>query len=77
MLSELANNGQVLCVTHLAQVAARANTHYRVSKNSDKDSTSVSVLELHKIERVEEVARMLSGKLSTSSRQHAQELLAG
>jgi len=77
MLSELAINGQVLCVTHLAQVAARANTHYRVSKSSEKNSTSVNVLKLPKVERVDEIARMLSGKLSASSREHAQELLAG
>lgn len=77
MLSELAIHGQVLCVTHLAQVAARANTHYRVSKSNDKDSTSVNVLELPQVERVDEIARMLSGKLSASSREHAEELLAG
>lgn len=77
MLSELASNGQVLCVTHLAQVAARANTHYLVNKSSDTESTRVSVVELRQTERVEEIARMLSGKLSASSRKHAKELLAG
>ncbi|MCF6264857.1 MAG: DNA repair protein RecN [Xanthomonadales bacterium] len=77
MLSELARDGQVLCVTHLAQVAARANTHYLVHKSSDDETTNVSVVELKQAQRVEEIARMLSGKLSASSRKHAQELLVG
>ena len=76
MLAELAINGQVLCVTHLAQVAARADTQYQVSKHSSNNTTSVQLLQLQQAARVDEIARMLSGKLSDNSREHARELLS-
>ncbi len=76
MLAELAVNGQVLCVTHLAQVAARADTQYQVSKHNKDGFSSVQLLQLQQAARIDEIARMLSGKLSTSSREHARELLA-
>lgn len=65
---------QALCVTHLAQVAARADVHFQVSKSQDK-STTVSVKALAPKERVEEIARMLGNARSQKSLAHAQELL--
>lgn len=65
---------QALCVTHLAQVAARADLHLQVSK-AQAQSTAVSVRALNKDERVQEIARMLGNAQSQKSLAHAQELL--
>jgi DNA repair protein RecN (Recombination protein N) len=66
-----------LCVTHLAQVAACADQQFRVSKNASEQLTQVSTVLLGERERVDEIARMLGGRLSDQSRAHASELLAG
>lgn len=78
LLADLGRSRQVLCVTHLAQVAARAAGHYRVSKSA-RDGRAVSRVELLNGEtRVEEVARMLGGvTLTPATRAHAAEMLAG
>ena len=60
-LARLAKNAQVIVVTHLAQVAAFADNHLKVQKSQDGEFTSSSVAPLAEIERVEELARMLSG----------------
>jgi DNA repair protein RecN (Recombination protein N) len=68
---------QVLCVTHLPQVAARAARHYRVSKETRAGKAVSSVTVLSHAERVEEIARMLGGvKLTDATRAHAEEMLA-
>lgn len=69
-------DGQVICVTHLAQVAARAHRHYLVEKHSDGDAAFVSLRELQNGERREEVARMLGGETTVQSLAHAEEMLA-
>ncbi|MFT4298585.1 MAG: DNA repair protein RecN [Aeromicrobium sp.] len=75
-LATLAENAQVLAVTHLPQVAAFARHHFRVLKNDDGTVTSSSVVRLEGPDRVEELARMLAGlEDSTAARQHARELL--
>jgi len=76
LLKRLAGNGQALCVTHLAQVAVCAKHQLQVQKSSEKESTVVETRLLDSDERVIEVARMLSGKISQQSRAHAIELLA-
>ncbi|MBM4180172.1 MAG: DNA repair protein RecN [Betaproteobacteria bacterium] len=78
LLADLGRSRQVLCVTHLAQVAARAANHYRVSKSAH-DGRAVSRVELLDGEtRVEEVARMLGGvTITPATRAHAAEMLAG
>ncbi len=77
LLAELGQRHQVLCVTHLPQVAARADRHYRVSKTSRGASTSSEVCELDAGARVEEVARMLGGvQITETTRSHAREMLA-
>ena len=77
-LKKLAVSHQVIVVTHLAQVAAYADAHFRVSKmenakNSNQVNTQVSALTVE--ERVHELARMLSGSDSATAIKHAKELL--
>jgi len=75
-LRELADSRQVLCVTHLPQVASQASSHLRVSKITDGQSTRTSVKPLTPAERIEEVARMLGGvKITDRTRAHAEEML--
>ena len=73
--NRLSGNGQALCVTHLAQVAVRADHQLQVRKASAKDSTLIDTRLLDNDGRVDEIARMLSGKISDQSRAHAIELL--
>jgi len=75
-LKELARSGpQVLCITHLPQIASAADAHYAVEKDLKKDRVSVRVKRLKAREREEEIARMLAGKLTGVSLKHARELL--
>jgi DNA repair protein RecN (Recombination protein N) len=67
---------QVLCVTHLAPIAAHATHHLVVEKRVAKGSTRTSVLALDEAGRVEELARMVGGeRVTDTSRRHARELL--
>ena len=75
LMKRLAGDGQALCVTHLAQVAVCAAHQLQVRKATGKDSTQVDTRLLDEVSRVEEIARMLSGKISEQSRAHAVELL--
>lgn len=74
-LAALARTGQVLCVTHLPQIAGMAARHFQVEKRVVGERTLVEVRALEEGERVEELARMLGGKEETAAR-HARELLA-
>ncbi len=80
MLKQLGADRQVLCVTHLPQVAACANWQWSISKENREDSTGQAtfsrVTPLDAAGRVEEIARMLGGvKITDTTRQHARELL--
>jgi DNA repair protein RecN (Recombination protein N) len=76
-LAAIARERQVLCVTHLAPIAARATAHQRVAKSVRGGRTSTAVSALSGGERVEEIARMLGGEaLTDAARCHARELLA-
>jgi DNA repair protein RecN (Recombination protein N) len=76
LLHQLGQTHQILCVTHLPQVAAQGNHHLKVSKSQNGDKTVSKVQPLGRIERVEEVARMLGGATITdTTRRHARELL--
>ena len=76
LLHELGAERQVLCVTHLPQVAARANWQWQVSKSSDGGKTLSNIRPLDLDSRVEEIARMLGGvEITAITRQHARELL--
>ena len=76
LLRSLAAQGQALCVTHLAQVAVFADQQIQVLKTTDQQETRVSTNVLREADRVDEIARMLGGRLSAQSRAHASELLA-
>jgi DNA repair protein RecN (Recombination protein N) len=76
LLAELGSQSQVLCVTHLAQVASKAHQHWQVSKDSDGDSTESTIIELSQECKIEEIARMISGsELSDQSLAHARLML--
>lgn len=75
-LALLAADRQVICVTHLAQLAAFADTHFVVRKAASGDRTTTSVHRVTDAERVGELSRMLSGTGSDTARSHAEELLA-
>ena len=78
LLRELGDRHQVLCVTHLPQVAARGTQHFRVSKSSSGGSTVSDIQLLNEPGRVDELARMLGGMTITdTTRRHASEMLAG
>jgi hypothetical protein len=67
----------VLCVTHLAQVAAQAHTQFRVVKQSDGQVTRTAVNTLTPSDRVDEIARMLGGiDITEQARAHAEEMLS-
>ncbi|MDM9559835.1 MULTISPECIES: DNA repair protein RecN [Bordetella] len=76
LLRELGERHQVLCVTHLPQVAACGNAQYRVSKTETAGTTRSRIDELDAGQRVEEIARMLGGiKITATTREHAREML--
>ena len=76
LLRELGSERQVLCVTHLPQVAARANWQWRVIKSVGGGKVRSRVLPLDDTGRVEEIARMLGGvEITAITRQHAREML--
>ena len=75
-LARLAQNSQVLVVTHSPQVAARASHHYRIEKSHGPDGTRTTVRKLDEEERREEIARMLSGaSITEEARAQASRLL--
>jgi len=77
LLKRLGQDRQVLCVTHLPQVASQANQHFQVSKKNSGGKTLSSIEALDANARVEEIARMLGGlEITATTRSHARELLA-
>lgn len=69
-------NSQVLCISHLPQVAAMADTHLHISKESMGDRTVTTVLKLDDKEKIKEIGRMISGvEVTELTKQHARELL--
>lgn len=78
MLKQLGSDRQVLCVTHLPQVAACAHWQWSIRKETQDGSTFSRVVPLDQEGRVEEIARMLGGvKITETTRQHAREMLGG
>jgi DNA repair protein RecN (Recombination protein N) len=76
-LRDLGERAQVLCVTHLAQVASQAHGQFRVTKLTDGKITRTAVKPLAQLERVDEIARMLGGiDITEQARAHAGEMLA-
>ena len=76
LLHRLGRERQVLCVTHLPQVAARADWQWQVAKSKEGAAIKSRVTPLDAAGRVEEIARMLGGvEITATTRQHAKELL--
>jgi len=76
-LRSLAARGQVLCVTHQAQVASKADRHFVVEKAYSRGKTQIGVRLLDTAGRIEEIARMLAGeKITAAARENAKELIA-
>ncbi|MFP4114693.1 MAG: DNA repair protein RecN [Spirochaetota bacterium] len=75
-LHELGRQKQILCITHLASIAARADNHIRVEKTERNGRTVTEVSSVAGQQRVDEIARMLAGdRTGAASRNHAEELL--
>ncbi|MEX0943189.1 MAG: DNA repair protein RecN [Pseudomonadales bacterium] len=75
LLRELGTKAQIICVTHLAQVAAQGHQHFLVTKSSDKNSAQTRISLLRAKDRVTEIARMLGGlEVTEQSLAHAKEM---
>ena len=74
-LKEISKDRQVLCITHLPQIASAADNHYLIEKGLKKERVSVNVKELTGKDRHEEIARMLSGSVTDTSLEHAREII--
>ncbi len=76
LLKKLAKEAQILCVTHLPQIAALGHQHYKVEKNQSEESTTTQIYPLSEKERVLEIARMLGGATITAQAvTYAKEML--
>ena len=73
---QISRDSQVLCITHLPQVASMADTHTLIEKGENKNRTSTNLFELKPDEQVEELSRMITGtKLTETAKEHASEML--
>ena len=76
LLRQLGGSRQVMCVTHLPQVASQAHNHCQVKKQSDDDTTITNITPLTESERIDEIARMLGGiDITEQTRAHASEMI--
>ena len=76
IMSQMSQQMQVITITHLPQIAAKGNQHYKVYKEEVNNTTTTNLKQLSKDERIVEIAEMLSGKnISDSALTHARELL--
>ena len=74
-ISMIASSHQVICITHLPQIAAMADSHYEIKKTSDGEKTTTSIYQLNKREIVEELARLLGGaKITDTVLENAKEM---
>jgi DNA repair protein RecN (Recombination protein N) len=74
-LRDLAGSHQVLCITHLAQIAAAGQHHFHVAKTVRDGQTTTQVMRVESKSRVEELARLLDGSVTKVSLTHAEDLL--
>ena len=72
-LHNIANKKQILCITHLPQIAANADTHFCISKKSDENRTYTSIKKLKYEESINEIARLIAG--SNTTIEHAREIV--
>lgn len=74
-MKQLSKNNQILCITHLAQVASFSDHHYLIAKNEDNNKTTVSIKKLNETESINELAKLISGAtISKESLDHAKKL---
>ena len=73
-MKAISKNHQVICVTHLAPIAAKGDFNYFISKNTENNKTKTSIKTLNEEETIKEIARIASGSLSTAALEHAREL---
>ena len=77
IIKELASRMQVINITHLPQIASKGNYHYKVYKTENHHSTITEIKQLNDDERIQEIAKMLSGEaLTESAISNARELLS-
>jgi len=75
-LRDLSESHQILCITHLPQIAGFAQTHFKVRKKVAEERTLTTINKLNKSDRIDEIARMLGGtNLTSVTRRHAMELI--
>lgn len=75
-LHNIANKKQILCITHLPQIAANADTHFCISKNSDENRTYTTIKKLKDEERINEIARLIAGSnITDTTIEHAREIV--
>ena len=75
-LASIAKNHQVICVTHLSQIASYAKHHYYIEKNTQDGQTKTFVERIEGERREQEIARLIGGKITNSSLEHAREMIA-
>ncbi|WP_241086264.1 hypothetical protein [Candidatus Vondammii sp. HM_W22] len=76
LLRQLGKSRQLLCVTHLPQVASLGHQHYQIRKESDASSTNSIIVQLDEQNRVHEIARMLGGlEITDQTIAHAKEMI--
>jgi DNA repair protein RecN (Recombination protein N) len=71
----LSVNHQILCISHLPQVASYADQHLKIEKISNEEKSLIKFKAIDSNERKEEIARMLSGNITNTALEHAEELL--
>ena len=75
-LTEIAQTHQIICITHLPQIAAYGNHNYKIEKNSDESMTFTTVLPLSENEKIREIARLLGGvNITETTIKSAEELV--
>lgn len=74
-IADISKYHQVICITHLAQIAAYANSHYAIYKKASKQKTVVDIMILNSVDRKKEIARMFSGSDTDIALQYADEII--
>lgn len=75
-LSNIAKKKQIICITHLPQIAANADTHYCIEKNTSNERTFTTIKKLNDVEMVDEIARLIAGSnITEKTIEHASEII--
>lgn len=74
-LKSMSKKNQIICITHLHQVAVYSDRHFKIEKKQEKNKTTTQILELNEENQVKEISRMLGDDLSSKTLDHAKELL--